>query len=691
MEKYLFPHQVEIADYMALPENDRMLIYHSLGSGKTFTSLACARLHVHLNTVVITGGGYTETNFQRENSKFNEIFSSTQVNAKYLRWKTLSNRNEKDVIEQLSGCFIIVDEVHNLRAKNDDYTENKCYYFMKNIFKELLGRKVSKIILLTGTPIVDDIKDIDSIMELMSIDNIFEYTSRYSTDDNYTITDEGQYLENILWPITLVEMKGEERIKYIETAKKKSSNNFYKELDDCTLKSKYEEIIKNIKSGPKINIKEKAYIYCERVNGPGIKTLTKLLDIKTNWKYIILTSETRKYNFGDEKIENSEVIIGSNSSCESINIYDLSQIHIITPHWNASHISQAIGRGTRIRPNERKDQNIRVFRYASYVDEPVIDINFSIDLYKYNKSSIKTNESMYYLNYDYGLLPKSRNNIKPSISKVLDYYEEIMQDGFSINKIDLNKEELRCIKSIGRMNKKNIQILDDKLVSFPDPITPLVLKNNNSKDRLNHNGWLSLFYYIRSLSFDKKVALLEKSILEKKIHIMKIFKNSIFLIKGCWYHTFNYKKPRYLSYNVSYFIIKQEGLTKKLIKTAIGEKIWITCSIEEEKNIWDSINPKCKKCDNYSLSLIYTFIDDIYRIRINKPDSPGVLDKRKYNRGKNIRSYTKNYLEKILEYLVRVQYIYADDNKTSKKFHLKEGLIQNIKWIFLDQDDIIII
>jgi hypothetical protein len=691
MEKYLFSHQINIANYMASPENDRMLLYHSLGSGKTFTSLACARLHIHLDTVVITGGGYTEINFQRENFKFNEIFPSTQVEAKYLRWKTLSNKCEKDVIDQLSGCFIIVDEVHNLRAKNSNFIENKCYYFMRNIFRELLSRKVSKIILLTGTPIVDDPKDINSIMGLMDVDNIFEYTSRYSTDNNYTITDEGEYIGGILWPLTLVEMKGDERKKYIDTVRRTSSNNFCRGLDDCTLRSKYEEIIKNIKNGPKISIREKAYIYCERVNGPGINTLIKLLNIKTNWKYIVLTNETKKYNFGDEKIENSEVVVGSNSSCESINIYDLSQIHIITPHWNASHISQAIGRGTRIRPNERKNQYIKVFRYASYIDKPIADINFSIDLYKYSKSSIKTNESMYYLNYNYGLLPKNNtlDMEKPSISKVLDYYEEIVQNGFSLNK-DLREDEIRCIKSIGKINKKNIQIHDNKIISPCDSLMPLTQRNNSFRDHLDHKSWLSLFYYIRSLPFDKKVSLLESSVLEKKIHVMKIFKNSIFLIKDRWYHTFNYRKPRHLSYNVSYFIIKQEGMTKKLVNTVGGENIWITCSIEEERRIWSSINPKPERCDDYSLSLIYTFTDDIYRVRINKPGDPGISDKRKHNRGKNIRSYTKDYLGKILEYLLKIQYMYVDEGVTGI-FHLKDKLIQNIKWIFLDQDDIIII
>lgn len=90
------------------------------------------------------------------------------------------------------------------------------------------------------------------------------------------------------------------------------------------------------------------------------------------------------------------------------------------------------------------------------------------------------------------------------------------------------------------------------------------------------------------------------------------------------------------------------------------------------------------------MSMIYSFTDDIYRIRLNKPSAVGISDKRRNNRGKNIRSYTTICLKKIFEYLIKVQYIY-DLSESMDVPNTKEGLVQNIKWIFLDQGDIILI
>jgi hypothetical protein len=689
MDKYLYPHQISVANYMSYPENDRLLIFHSLGTGKSFTSLACARLNISLKTVIITGGGFTERNFQEELFKFNELFPKTSVNAIFYRWKTLTNKNLKEVMRLLSNCFIIVDEVHNLRDKKNNYSVNKCYSFMKKVFNELLSLKVSKILLLSGTPIVDDPRDIKSIQNLLDVKDISNYISKFSSNNNYTIVNKGQLINNVIWPVVLVEMLGKNKEEYYNLIEFYQNNNFCREISDCTLRCKYLRMINNIENGSKISEKKKVYIYCDRVNGPGIKTLLKLIKTRTKWKYIVLNSKSNKNNFNSEDIEKSEVIIGSKSSCESINIYDLSQIHILTPHWNSSHISQAIGRGTRLRPNEDKNIIINVYRYVSYVDKPLTEIKNSIDLYKYHKSSKKYLDSKNFLDYEYGLLPKDFDKIIVTpISKVLDHYEEIIQNGFTTAEY-VDKEELKSIKSIGRLNGYNIQKVNNKIINVINS-SPFIINNKFNQKEI-HDNWLTSFYYVRNLTFDEKVDLLEKSIMEKKLKIMKIFKNSIFLVNECWYHIFYYKKPRYFSYNVSYFLTKEEGLTKKMVKTINGNCKWILCSIEEEKKIWGVINPRGKKIEDYSVSLIYTFIDNVYRIRINKPELIGIEDKRKFNRGKNIKSYTKEYLEILFKYLTVGQYMYLDDISELKMPKNKKELIENIKWIFLDQDDVIII
>lgn len=589
MEKYLFPHQVAVANFMASEKHDRLLLFHSLGSGKTFTSLACARLHPHLKTVVITGGGYAELNFKNENSKFNDLFSSTSVHARYFRWKTLSNGNLEDTIKRLSDSFIIVDEVHNLRAKIGGSEENKSHYFMGVVFRSLLRGKKAKLLLMTGTPIVDNPSDMESIGRLMDVGDIFRYTSRYEAHNNYKIISEGEKISGIIWPVTLVEMVGEEAENYKRSAEDPTSNRFCSAVVDSSLRSKYIRVIEAIKKGPKVGNRSKAYIYCERVNGPGIRVLKEVVRMETEWKCLTLTNETRKVEDVAGELDKAEVVIGSNASCESINIYDLSQIHIVTPHWNESHIRQAIGRGTRLRPEDDNGGNVRiikVFRYAAYLEKPVPDISFSVDLYKYYKSSLKAVENASYLNSENILTPDviyREASLYPPIAVVLDIYEELIQNKFCYVTPSMTEEVITGVKSIGKSQGHNIQLEDESLRMVNDSLVPL--RRNVGGYRMSgvKSEWLSLFYYIRSLVFDEKTAFLEEAVLSLNIRVMKFFRNSIFLIEDKWYHTFLYREPRALSYNVSYCMTKQEGITRRLMKTVAGASAWASCSVEEEK------------------------------------------------------------------------------------------------------------
>jgi superfamily II DNA or RNA helicase len=169
----------------------------------------------------------------------------------------------------------------------------------------------------------------------------------------------------------------------------------------------YANIIESILSTPdKLH-----FIYGSRVSGSGNILLGCLLDLvgygrargmeKTPaLRYFVISSQTSS----DKTTENIikffsspnnmngkfiNVIIGSKIISEGLTIKNVQEIHIVTPHWNYSELSQAIARGIRLRAHEDliKGGQEPIIRVYQHVDIPATGI--SIDLKRYELSEKK--------------------------------------------------------------------------------------------------------------------------------------------------------------------------------------------------------------------------------------------------------------------------------------------------------------
>lgn len=125
-----------------------------------------------------------------------------------------------------------------------------------------------------------------------------------------------------------------------------------------------------------LDIEDPIYVYCEAVEGSGLKILSAMLEnighkIFNKWDKSIKKGKRCVFCTGDSdatpemdhlinsfcRDENKigeyiKYFLGSKVVCACINLKKIRQIHILTPHWNLPVINQAIGRSTRKFPHD---------------------------------------------------------------------------------------------------------------------------------------------------------------------------------------------------------------------------------------------------------------------------------------------------------------------------------------------------
>ena len=142
-------HQQRISDRVT-GENPRMLVYHGLGSGKSLSALAAAEAaqRQHGGSYGIVAPASLKGNFQKEVKKFTtsqpEIMSYTGLGM---------GKQFKDQPETL-----VMDEAARLRNPNAAST--------RAAFQA--AQKADRLMLLTGTPITNEPKDLASIVSMLN-------------------------------------------------------------------------------------------------------------------------------------------------------------------------------------------------------------------------------------------------------------------------------------------------------------------------------------------------------------------------------------------------------------------------------------------------------------------------------------------------------------------------------------------
>ena len=173
IKKSLFEYQRYIYNYVVFTDIRGILLYHSVGSGKTLTSISIAEEFRKLGKdIIIISSKSLQANYKKEIEKYNQMTNNDisieeleKLNKSY-KYVTSNSKNmisslddklfniinnSKDQKINLEDKVIIIDEAHNLfnSIVNGSKIANEFYDL-------IMETKKIKLIFLTGTPIINN-------------------------------------------------------------------------------------------------------------------------------------------------------------------------------------------------------------------------------------------------------------------------------------------------------------------------------------------------------------------------------------------------------------------------------------------------------------------------------------------------------------------------------------------------------
>ncbi|ORX48889.1 P-loop containing nucleoside triphosphate hydrolase protein, partial [Piromyces finnis] len=145
---------------------------------------------------------------------------------------------------------------------------------------------------------------------------------------------------------------------------------------------------------------------------PELKEIRRGNKKNKKWNFTFITGDKRlcpnvlerldMFNNSNNKDGSAiKVLIGSDILSESVDILNVRQLHILTPHWNYEKINQIIGRVRRVGSHMAlppEQRNVNIYLYSAYdpTKQYSDSINYSIDYFKYIKCENKYNQSLQY-------------------------------------------------------------------------------------------------------------------------------------------------------------------------------------------------------------------------------------------------------------------------------------------------------
>lgn len=193
----LYPHQEFVRRFMSpYTPYKSLIMYHSLGSGKSIACIAVAVdhfLHDGKKCIIVTKGDSGTDNFEKQIHMYHTM--SRNAN----KWKaslftmrhyiSMSNQigsmSDDDVVKAFSNMILVLDEVHNVRYLKNA-TENSVY---GSIIRLLQLCHNVKIIIATATPMTDSPEQVHSLLGICnysrrsrswSMNGIISYNSTVS-------------------------------------------------------------------------------------------------------------------------------------------------------------------------------------------------------------------------------------------------------------------------------------------------------------------------------------------------------------------------------------------------------------------------------------------------------------------------------------------------------------------------------
>lgn len=422
-------HQMRVVRHMLTHRS--LLAIHATGTGKTLTAVSTINCmlakYPNIRIIIITPLTLVD-NMKNEMRRFGlnlkkdpELYTRVELYS-YDEYVNLQRRKK---IVECKNTFLIIDEVHNLRTDTnikDSKLEKgtKSYVIMK------CAAEAFKVLLLTATPIINNIFDLRNLMLMLdgkdpenppskkeflsevktSLGNMINCKVSYydpPRDENYPERID-KTIDMYMDPEYYNKYKAVEMQYYnpsidgdITKLGKKGEDFFYHNLR-IALNSLDGE------NSPKVNwiydfiTKEaaegrKSVVYSNWKKA-GMNLVRKRLDaLNTPGTYIYISgnvpSKVRK--LARKKFNNDEakILLITRAGGEGLDLKGVRNVIIMESNWNASADAQIIGRGIRYKSHlhlPEEERNVTIYRMLLHKPEGNEDILKSIDDILYKKS-----------------------------------------------------------------------------------------------------------------------------------------------------------------------------------------------------------------------------------------------------------------------------------------------------------------
>lgn len=421
----LKPHQKHICNYVKHYNIKGLLLFHSVGSGKTITAITILRCLLQKNNnykiFVLTPTSLID-NFKKEIIKLKINFNDE--NMKIYSHQTFVNKIKKNGEQFCKNAIILIDEAHNFKTKDGINIE----YLFK-------GTKIaSKVILLTATPIHNRIEEFINLYAMISrkeddikklqkqfifytneellrlLKNKISYFKNEDVNDYPSVT-----YQNVQFNMTSKYYKLYKRIEDNEIEKTSNifnSNNLtvflngirraINYIDQTVDTPKIEWVINYIKKND-----EKILIYSNWIKS-GMRLIQERLDdldikwVEVNGSMSKLQRQNSVMNYNTNKIK---IIFISSAGSEGLDLKETRSVIILEPHWNNEKIKQVVGRAVRYKSHEKllpKDRHVNIY-------------NLILKKPKYNKDNLPSADEY--------LIKMSNEKEK----KIIDFYDILIK------------------------------------------------------------------------------------------------------------------------------------------------------------------------------------------------------------------------------------------------------------------------
>ena len=452
----LNPHQQEALNKIF--NTDAMLLYHSLGSGKTATSIAATE---GMDTDVVVPASLRE-NYKKELKKFVNGESDKNI---------MSYQKFTKEGPSYSAKALVIDEAQRIGRNESQMSQNIID----------AAKFYDKRLLLTGTPASNSPRELATIIRILSPDatkiplDPVAFNNKFIGERKLPLSfwnrlrgiDPGieQYPKNI--EILKDAIKGKvhyyksseedyperrDEIKEIEASKRQAQVYNYvtsqadpiiamkvrmnlplskKELKSINafmgaarqvsntpsaysnreepISNKLRQVVEDVKNRIQANERHKSLIYSNYL-GSGINDIGSELE-KENIPYSFFTGKMndRQKSQAVEDYNNDKIkaLLVSSSGSEGIDLKGTRVIHILEPHWNKNRVEQVIGRGIRYKSHSHlpeDERTVDVIKYQTTLPKTMMQKIFnknpdtSADKYLENLSEKKQELLDKYLN-----------------------------------------------------------------------------------------------------------------------------------------------------------------------------------------------------------------------------------------------------------------------------------------------------